>query len=183
MNVRFATSNRHKFEEASRIASKFGLRLEWLKGERIEIQGEELGEIAEYSLRMIPRRYDPVFVEDAGLFIRALNWFPGPYSSYVFGKLGNRGILKLMEGIDDRYAEFRSAVALRFRGFVAIFFGVAKGSIAFEERGSHGFGFDPIFVPEGSELTFSELGEAKDRYSHRAKSIASLSRFLLHRTF
>lgn len=183
MMIRFATSNEHKFEEAKRITSGYGLELGWLNIKRIEIQEKELGEIAEFSLRMIPERYDPVFVEDAGLFVRALNGFPGPYSSYIFKKIGNHGLLKLMEGAKDRYAEFRSAVALRFRSRVVIFFGIARGRIATEERGVKEFGFDPIFIPEGFDLTFSELGKEKDRYSHRAKALTSLLHFLLYQTF
>ena len=183
MRVWFATSNRNKFDEALRITSKYGLNLGWLKVDRVEVQSEDILEIAEFSLNFIPERYDPVFVEDDGLFVRALNWFPGPYSSYVFKKIGNKGILKLMEGLADRYAEFRSAVALRFQGRAIKFLGVAEGRIALEERGSFGFGYDPIFIPRGSRSTFSELGVDKDRYSHRAKSLTSLARFLTQWTF
>lgn len=138
-----------------------------------EIQGT-LEEVASYGAQHVARRLKkPVIVEDAGVFIKALKWFPGTYSSYVQDTLGNSGILKLMSDVKDRYAEFRSVV-----GFCTpntepkVFLGTVKGHIAYEEKGEHGFAFDPLFYPEGYDKTFGELErEIKNRFSHRRRSL------------
>jgi XTP/dITP diphosphohydrolase len=119
----------------------------------------------------------PVIVEDAGLFIKSLEWFPGTYSSYVQSTLGNEGILKLMKNVQDRYAEFRSAV-----GFATpktepkIFLGVVGGHIAHHEKGMKGFAYDPLFKPEPYDQTFGELTiEKKNEISHRRRSLESFA--------
>jgi len=178
----FATSNEAKFREISEIASTYGLKVKLARLRTVEIQHESLVEIARYSLRQALRRVRaPVFVEDAGLFIEALNGFPGPYSSHAYKTLGVRGILKLLEGVEDRRAYFLSAIAFGGPGFrVKVFTGKISGVIALEARGESGFGFDPIFKPEGCSQTFAEMGvEGKNKYSHRAKAFRSLAEWLL----
>jgi len=138
-----------------------------------EIQGE-LDEVARYGARYAAKRLDkPVIVEDAGLFIRDLGWFPGTYSAYVQSTLKNRGILKLMEDVQDRYAEFRSVVGFATpKAEPEIFLGVVEGKIIHEERGEYGFAYDPIFVPNGYDKTFGELKIGiKNRFSHRRRSL------------
>ena len=122
---------------------------------------------------MLPIIENPVIVEDAGLFIRALEWFPETYSSYVQSTLGNEGILKLMKNVQDRYAEFRSVV-----GFATpktepeIFLGVVGGHIVHHEKGKEGFAYDPLFKPECYDQTFGELTlEQKNEISHRRRSL------------
>ncbi len=112
-------------------------------------------------------------VEDSGLYIRALNGFPGPYSSYVYKTIGYFGILKLMEDVTDRGAHFKSVVAFYDGNIYKIFIGTVYGEIINDARGYYGFGFDPIFKPEGStRKTFAEMSlKEKCMYSHRAKSI------------
>ena len=114
-----------------------------------------------------------MIVEDAGLFIKALKGFPGTYSSYVQETLGNQGILKLLDGVNDRYAEFRSVI-----GYCApnsepkIFLGKVIGEIAVEEKGDLGFAFDPIFYVPNEGKTFGELTtEEKNQFSHRKNSL------------
>lgn len=141
----------------------------------IEIQADDLGDVARPGVQQACALIgEPCFIEDAGLFIGALDGFPGPYSSYVFEKLGNEGILKLMSGIEDRRAEFVSALAYCEPGSKPIVFkGRILGSLTDELRGSRGFGFDPIFAPDGGEgRTFAEMtSEMKNAFSHRAKSM------------
>ena len=108
--ITFITGNQHKVKEAQGIFNHFQIEVEHVDLGYPEIQGE-LDEVARYGARYAAKRLDkPVIVEDAGLFIRDLGWFPGTYSAYVQSTLKNRGILKLMEDVQDRYAEFRSAV-------------------------------------------------------------------------
>ena len=114
----------------------------------------------------------PVIVEDAGLFIRALEWFPGTYSSYVQSTLGNEGILKLMKNVQDRYAEFRSVVGLQRPKPSPKILGVVGGHIVHHEKGKEGFAYDPLFKPECYDQTFGELTlEQKNEISHRRRSL------------
>ena len=109
-NVIFASSNIHKYEEAKKILSEFGINLEFFQTDLIEIQSDSLSEIA---LKKVLDAYDkckkPVIVEDDGLFINSLSGFPGPFSSYVFKTIGNNGILKLIG--NNRTAQFRAVIA------------------------------------------------------------------------
>jgi XTP/dITP diphosphohydrolase len=107
------TSNIHKFSEARRVLGKCGIATVMLKTvQKIEIQDDKITVVAKTSAMEAFKKCNlPSVVEDAGLFIRALKSFPGPYSSYIFRKIGNRGILRLMEDVVDREAKFRSVVA------------------------------------------------------------------------
>ena len=94
-SVFFASSNKNKFKEAENITSKFGLKIKFLKSTLQEIQSDNLEEIARHkAMQAFSICLKPVIVEDAGLFIKSLNGFPGPYSSFVFNTIGNKGILR-----------------------------------------------------------------------------------------
>jgi XTP/dITP diphosphohydrolase len=115
-------------------------------------------------------------VEDAGLFVDALKGFPGPYAAYVYKTISNPGLLKLMENVKDRKATFRSVMAYYDGQSEPVCFeGEASGRIAYDEIWGNlktGFGFDPIFQPEGSKKTFAEMTiEEKNGFSHRANAI------------
>ena len=165
--------------------ARYGIPVERYPHRPPEIQADTLEEVARHSLEQLLRVVKrPVFVEDAGLFIRSLSGFPGPYSSYVLHTIGNPGILKLMEGVTDRAAAFRSVVAYAAPEQPCLLFtGETLGHITHEIRGTH-WGFDPIFVPaEGDGRTYAEMGdEEKNRLSHRAKALAKLASFLLGQT-
>lgn len=173
----FVTGNVHKFHEARNVLFKYDIATAMLNIDAVEIQDDDLKKIATTSATDAARKSGiPVFVEDAGLFITALNGFPGPYSSYVYRTVGTKGILKLMEKIDQRDAYFQSVVAYcnpyrKTRSFC--FEGRASGRIAQEERGRQGFGFDPIFEPAAEkEKTFGQMTtEEKNKYSHRAQAL------------
>lgn len=177
----FVTSNRHKFEEANEIARRHGIDLEHRDVPYTEIQADELEQVVRPSVQQACTLLGcPCFVEDAGLFIRALNGFPGPYSEFVFRTLGNSGILKLMDGVEDRRAEFRSAVGYCEPGKKPeVFTGRVEGNLVHEVRGTLGFGFDPIFSPlEGDGRTFGEMEiHEKNRISHRARAIEAFFRW------
>ena len=181
MEIMFATQNRGKFKEAREKLEKIGIKLLIYDRGYPEIQADNLVDVAIYGTRYLSRRIDkPFFLEDAGLFIRSLNGFPGVYSAYVFKKIGCKGILKLMETEEDRYAEFRSVIVYKEKGRKAkVFIGTCQGTISHEERGTKGFGFDPIFIPAGSDKTFGEMdAQEKNKYSHRGKSIDMLVEYL-----
>ena len=177
--VFFATGNVHKFQEARSILASYGITLGMLKLKGDEIQSESLREIAQKSVQYAYKRCSlPIFVEDAGLFIDALKGFPGPYAAYVYQTLGNHGVLKLMEGKKNRKAQFQSIIAYCDESNPdgrIVFYGESSGVLTNRERfeqNKSGFGFDPIFKPQGSEKTFAEMTvEEKNRCSHRAAAV------------
>ncbi len=174
----FVTGNRHKYEEAKKLLSDIEMR----HIPYPEIQADSLEEVAEYGIEFLRKKLDcNFFLEDSGLFISHLNGFPGVYSAYVFKTIGNDGILKLMKDAEDREARFESVIAY-YDGEIHLFKGVCKGMIAENATGKKGFGYDPIFIPEGEERTFAEMeSEEKNEYSHRGmamkKFISYLSRY------
>jgi XTP/dITP diphosphohydrolase len=176
--VFFATGNVHKFNEARSILTELDVAVGMLRVKDTEIQSDSLVEIAQASaLDAFKRCRLPVIVEDAGLFVNALNGFPGPYAAYAYKTIGNKGLLKLVKSVEDRKAVFQSAIAYCNSETEApvVFEGEATGKITNEERvgnGKSGFGFDPIFQPSGSAKTFAEMTpEEKNGFSHRAKAV------------
>jgi XTP/dITP diphosphohydrolase len=180
--VWFLTSNKGKFREAQAVARASGLELQMLLAPKVEIQSETLVEIASYAAEEAAGRLGiPVVTEDAGLFIDKLDGFPGPYSSDVFKRLGNNGILKLMQGISHRSAKFSSVAAFSAPSSRSkCFSGTVVGQIGLRPRGTGGFGFDPIFIPrKGDGRTFAQMTvREKNRLSHRAASFRKLSKWL-----
>ncbi|MFX1485618.1 MAG: XTP/dITP diphosphatase [Promethearchaeota archaeon] len=180
MKLLFATSNKNKIREASEILGKIGFEIEHLDIERIEPQHESLEKIASYSVSLVSKKIKkPVFVEDTGLFIEALNGFPGPYSSYVFKTIGNKGILRLMEGVATRKAVFKSVIAFSHDRVSTCISANVEGTISEEERGKL-WGYDPIFVPlEGDGRTYAEMGfDEKNKLSHRKKVLYKFADWL-----
>lgn len=174
-NIYFATSNLNKYKEAEKILGNYGLKL--YKVNLIEIKDDSLRNIALTSLQFLTESFnEPVFVEDSGLFIKALNGFPGPIAGYVHKKLGNQKVLSLLKDKDDRSAYFKSVVAFKISSKGPITFeGKTNGKIIDKERGSKGFDYDPIFQPIGSDRTFGEMStEEKNDFSHRGKALKKL---------
>ncbi len=173
------TSSDHKYEEAREVLTEYGVELERLSIDRVEIQADDPELIAEYSLKVLDIDV-PILIEDAGLYIDKYYGFPGPYSSYALRTIDNEGILKLMEGETERGARYLSAVAFRDGDTSVTFTGEVVGRIAMETRGTNGFGYDPIFMPEeGDGRTFGEMSAAeKARISHRARAFRKLGEWL-----
>ncbi|RLF06548.1 MAG: non-canonical purine NTP pyrophosphatase, RdgB/HAM1 family [Thermoprotei archaeon] len=179
--IAYVTSNPNKANESVSILREMGINVEPVLVKIPEIQSDDLVEIAKFRAREAYRKLKrPVIVEDAGLFIDALNGFPGPYSSYVFKTIGNNGVLKIMKGIKNRKAIFRSVIAFHNGKRILTFVGEVKGKISFKPKGSS-WGFDPIFEPKGFKgLTYGQLPpEVKNKISHRRKALEKLARYLL----
>jgi len=177
LEITMATSNLHKVEEANYVLKPFGVRLvaRDIKGD--EVQSFEPSVVAKASLEAAMKKFDrPLVVEDTGLFIDALNGFPGALAAYVHKSIGLQGILKLLEGVENRKAHFDAAVAYGAPpGRIWVFTGRVYGRISLKEAGSGGFGFDPLFVPEGFDKTFAEMSlEEKSKISHRALAFRRL---------
>jgi XTP/dITP diphosphohydrolase len=183
--VFFATANINKFNEARTILGSYGVAVGMLKLKGDEIQSENLQEIAEKAVINAYRRcHLPIFVEDAGLFIDALSGFPGPYAAYAYKTIHNSGILKLIGDLKSRKATFQSIISYcddQTICYPLSFYGESRGEITVSERkaeGKSGFGFDPIFQPEGSSKTFAEMTVTeKNGYSHRASAIRKFAQW------
>ncbi|MEM0232671.1 MAG: XTP/dITP diphosphatase [Candidatus Nezhaarchaeales archaeon] len=183
MNLRIAyvTNNPDKARESVFILREMGIEVEVVQAKILEIQSDDISEVARFRAKEAYRQLRrPVIVEDAGLFIDALNGFPGPYSSYVFKTIGINGVLKLMEKVERRDATFKSVVAFHDGKGVRTFVGYVKGKISLEPRGCS-WGFDPIFEPKGlNGLTYAQLPpEVKNRVSHRRKALEKLAHYLI----
>jgi len=124
------------------------------------------------------------FADDTGLEVTALNGEPGVYSARYAGeqRSADDNMDKLLEALsekENRSAQFKTVIALNCKGEQHLFTGIAKGTIIFEKKGNHGFGYDPIFQPENYSETFAELAsEIKNKISHRAKATEQLIDFL-----
>jgi XTP/dITP diphosphohydrolase len=174
--ITFITVNEHKEKEAEEIFRNFEVELKHIDLGYTEVQGT-LEDVAKAGAKYAASKLnEAVIVEDAGLFIKSLNGFPGPYSSYVQETIGNEGILNLMKSFNnskDRLAEFRSVI-----GYCApscepkTFLGSVQGEIAFKELGNKGFAFDPLFYVKEKDKTFGELNiNEKSQFSHRRNSL------------
>ena len=184
----FATNNAHKLEEISRI---LGEKVELLRLKDIHCStdipetADTLEGNAMQKAEYIYRNYGlDCFADDTGLEVEALEGDPGVYSARYAGDSHNseanmQKLLQNMQGIANRKAQFRTVICLIMDGKRHLFEGICKGEIIKEKRGSAGFGYDPIFVPEGHEKTFAELGnDIKNRISHRAKAVEMLCKYL-----
>jgi XTP/dITP diphosphohydrolase len=176
--VAFVSTNRGKYLEARAILRPFGVRLRWVRRALPEPQAADLAVVAEAKARAVRGIRGPVLVEDSGLFVRSLNGFPGVYSAHFLAIWGFPPILELLRR-RSRGAAFRSVAALRTGRRIRTFVGEVRGSIAGRPKGTHGFGYDPIFVPRGYRLTFGELPAAtKNALSHRARALEQVGRYL-----
>lgn len=184
--VFFATHNIHKFNEARAVLAKFNINLGMLKVKNSEIQSDSLKEIAQKSALEIFKLYRlPILVEDSGLFVEALNGFPGPYAEYVYKTIGNNGLLTIMEKIVKRKAIFRSAIAYCNNDKTEPFFfkGEIVGTIANKEpnvESVNAFGFDPIFYPKNNSKSFAQMSIIeKNSLSHRAIAFRKFSKWYI----
>lgn len=186
----FATNNAHKLNEVRAIL-----------GENIEVQSlkdidcyDDIPETADtlegnalLKARYIYERFGvDCFADDTGLEVEALYGAPGVYSARYANENGHNSeanmqkLLKELDGIENRKAQFRTAIIVIVNGKEHLFEGIVKGNIIKVRKGTSGFGYDPVFVPEGYDKTFAELGDdIKNKISHRAIATQKLCKFLL----
>ncbi|MGB9961015.1 RdgB/HAM1 family non-canonical purine NTP pyrophosphatase [Halobacterium sp. MBLA0001] len=179
--LRFVTTNSGKVQEAASYLD--GLRrVEQLDYDYAELQSDDLAAIATHGAREAYRETDddtPVIVDDAGLFVRGLSGFPGPYSAYVEDTLGIERVWELASDLDDRHAAFRCVVAYTDGDTVETFTGAVQGTMV-APRGDGGFGYDPIFEHDGT--TFAEMPtDRKNALSHRGRALATFADWLAER--
>ena len=180
----FATNNAHKLEEVSAIL-KDKVELLSMKDINCTVDIPETADTLEgnalIKARFIFENYHSnCFADDTGLEVEALDGAPGVYSARYAGDAHNseanmKKLLHDLEGAENRKAQFRTVFALIIDGKEHLFEGIVKGEIIRHRRGNSGFGYDPIFVPEGYTQTFAEMGnELKNKISHRGKAIKKL---------
>ena len=178
MKLIFATHNQHKVEELKKLLPS-NISILSLTDincyEEIEETGTTLEENAKLKANFIKYKYGlDCFADDSGLEVDALGGSPGVYSARYAGDEKNnedniKKIWKELRDKDSTKAQFRTVIAASFGSKISIYEGKVIGNLIFEKRGNHGFGYDPIFIPEGYTKTFAELGDAvKNKISHRA---------------
>ena len=176
--VRFVTSNPGKYREVRALLRPYEVRVRWSRRPLPEPQADRLHDVVTAKLAAVPKGPEFVLVEDSGLFIDSLNGFPGVYSAYIYRIWKFDPILELLRH-RPRAATFRTVAGLRRGRSTWQFEGECPGSIARRPRGSEGFGFDSIFIPQGDRKTYAEASPAeKNARSHRARAMAKVGRFL-----
>ena len=188
MKIVFATNNAHKLSEVAQVVGdKFELVTlrecgitEDIPENEPTLEGNALAK-ARY---VYSRTGLNCFADDTGLEVDALNGEPGVRSARYAtdghdDEANKRLLLERMQGVENRAAQFRTAVALIMDGKEYLFEGIVRGDIACEEHGAGGFGYDPLFLPEGGAMTFAEMSaEAKNEISHRGRAVRKLAEFL-----
>lgn len=188
----FATNNQHKLAEIkAMLTGKFEvISLDELGcTEEIPETADTLEGNASLKAHYIYEKYNVnCFADDTGLEIEALNKEPGVYSARYAGEAKDatanmQKVLRKLKGVENRKANFRTVISLILDGQEILFEGSVTGEIALEMCGKEGFGYDPIFKPEGHEVTFAELSQTeKNTISHRGRAVQKLIEFLNHHT-
>ncbi len=153
--ITYVTGNWAKILSARQILEPLGYEVEQIKMDVPEIQSDYIEEVAKYSAKWASEKLKcDVLKNDSGLCIDALNGFPGPYTHYVDDTLKEDGVLKLLEGIENRNAHFEEVLAYCEYGKEPMtFIGITSGTIAKEKSGTYGWTWDFIFIPEGETKT------------------------------
>lgn len=186
-NLIFATNNAHKLDEVrSILGSRFTIKS--LKDIGCDADIPETADTLEgnalMKARFLYEKYGvDCFADDTGLEVTALGGAPGVHTARYAGNHDSEAnmnkLLKELEKKSDRSAQFRTVIALIIEGNEFLFEGIVKGSIAKEKAGDGGFGYDPIFIPEGFSQTFSQMGnDSKNHISHRALAVEKLYNYL-----
>ena len=180
MDINFVTHNMGKLKEA-RLILEPAIKVVHINLEYDEVQSDDALEICRKSAEQVALLLNKtVVVDDSGLFITALNGFPGTFSSTIHKQIGLKGLLKLMEGQKNRECFYRTVVGYCQPGKKALtFVGEGRGRIAESILGSHGFGHDPIFIPEGEQRTFGEIPGCEGMKKFRKKAFEQLKDYLL----
>ncbi len=175
MKLKVITSNPGKVREYEKELSGFGIEMEHFPHPYDEVQTADLEEVVNKGMdALIAEGIRDFIVDDSGLFVDHLKGFPGVWSAYAQKTIGNPGILRLMDGVEDRGAEFRCCIGCDIDGQRIVVTGICRGTIIDSERGKDGFGFDPIFSHDG-DRTFAEIPmDEKNAVSHRGNAVKLL---------
>ncbi len=191
MKLLFATNNAHKLSEVRAVLGEgFVLTTPREAGVTEEIPEDQPtleGNALQKARYLHARTGLDCFADDTGLEVEALGGAPGVHSARYASDghdfaANNRLLLRNLDGTGNRRARFRTVIALILDGEEHLFEGVVHGHIAHEESGSGGFGYDPLFIPDGETVTFAEMSaEAKNAVSHRGRAVRKFADFLHNR--
>ena len=178
-NLVLVTQNQHKLKELTPLFKKYNVEFDTTSLEKHEIRSESIEEIAREAAKVaFETLQKPVVVDDTGFFVDALNGFPGSYAGIVLNFIGFDGILQLMTDKVERASVFKTAVGYFDGQHLESFVGAMSGSVARESAGVGGFGYDPIFIPDGFTKTYAELTfDEKVSISHRTKAFEEFLRW------
>jgi XTP/dITP diphosphohydrolase len=166
------SKNEFKLRELFPLFQKHDILLESSPIEKIEVRSDDVEIVAREAVKhAFSLLKKPVVVDDTGLYIECLNGFPRAYPAFVLDTIGKAGVLTLMRDTENRRAFFVTAVGYCDENGPLTFIGKTEGVIAECERGTGGFGYDPIFIPDGFNRTYAELSfDQKIAISHRTKA-------------
>jgi XTP/dITP diphosphohydrolase len=179
MKIYFVTCNKGKVREFKQILEP-KVNVEQLAIDYPELRSDDPEEIARMAVKQLAEKIKkPMVVEDSGLFIKALNGFPGTSSAYIHKRIGLNGLLKLLKGVKDRRCMYMSAVGYCEPGKKPVsFLGSENGKIAEKARGNNGFGHDPVFIPDGSRKTYGEMEDCERKKKFRRKAVLKLMGYM-----
>lgn len=188
MKLCFATNNKHKLQEVANIIPSYiqlvGLADIGCTEELAETTGTIPGNSRQKAEYVFTNYKTPCFADDSGLEVMALNGAPGVDSAYYAGPQKSFSdnvnlLLKNMDGVTQREAQFITVITLVTDKGLWQFDGILKGKIIMERRGEGGFGYDPVFLPDGHSRTLAEMSmEEKNKISHRSMAVQKLMAFL-----
>jgi XTP/dITP diphosphohydrolase len=175
MILKVVTSNPGKVIEYRESLASFGIGIEHVKTSYDEIQTSKLEDVVKHGIQRLKEcGLEDFIIDDSGMFVNALEGFPGVYSAYVQKTIGNAGILKLMENVVVRDANFQCCIGCSINGNDIVVTGRCDGVILKKESGTEGFGYDPVFSHDG-ERSFAELPlHEKNEVSHRGLAVKLL---------
>lgn len=181
-SITYVTTNYEKLMRAKSILPNNGINVESVDLNCPEIQSDDIIEIARFSSEYSYKTLNKNIVKsDMGLFIQALDGFPGPYSNYIERKLDASYILKMLEGVSDRKAFYREVIC--FYGIdekPMIFESVTQGVIGLTLDGEYGWNYDRIFIPESSDKSFANVKDDKRALMYSCEGWNSLAEYLLN---
>ncbi|NOX71525.1 MAG: RdgB/HAM1 family non-canonical purine NTP pyrophosphatase [Candidatus Micrarchaeota archaeon] len=174
-NLYFVTGNKNKLVEARKVIPG----IESVNLDLPEIQDIDPRKVIEAKLRKAVESVDgDIFIEDVSFELECLNGFPGPFIKWMLGTAGRDKIVEICQKLGNDNAVARATIGLAKDGKLYFFEGLVKGKIV-PKRGENGFGFDPIFQPEGYDKTFAEMSpEEKNAISHRGRALEEMKKFL-----
>lgn len=176
----YVTGNKSKLISARNILEPLGFEIDNVKMDTTEIQADSVDEVAMHSAKEASDKLKcAVLKNDTGLFVNALGGFPGPYTHYVDERLGEDGLLKLLDGVSDRRASFIEAFAYCEYGKEPVVFkSITKGRIATKKSGSYGWSWDFIFIPDGYDKTMGNYPDDERCFVWNTDAYTELANYL-----
>ncbi len=183
MKITYVTGNWAKVESAKQILEPLGIEVDNVKMDTTEIQANTVEEVAMHSAKEASDRLKcTVLKNDTGLYVEALNGFPGPYTHYVDEKLGEGGLLKLLEGQENRKACFIEAFAYcEYNQEPIVFKSITEGTIALTKSGNYGWSWDFIFIPKGKDKTLGNYNDEERFLLWNTDAYYQLAKYLKER--